>query len=56
MSLPLPLLLPLKALTKQTLPHLGVEGSGVYVREVWAGTPFGVKQLPANLIRGVDVL
>lgn len=45
-----------EALTKQTLPHLGVEGSGVYVREVWAGTPFGVKQLPANLIRGVDVL
>jgi small subunit ribosomal protein S5 len=40
----------LQALQQQTLPHEGVEGTGVYIREVWAG-----KKLPMGLQRGVDV-
>jgi ribosomal protein S5 len=40
----------LQAVTGQSLPHDGVEGSGVYVREVYhrAKLPFGLR-------RGVDV-
>jgi hypothetical protein len=33
---------------QQTLPHDGIEGSGVYVREV-------LPRLPTGLRRGVDV-
>jgi len=39
-----------EALTTQSVPHDGVEGSGVYMREVY---PW--KKLPCGLRRGVDV-
>eukprot|EP00879_Flechtneria_rotunda_P001675 GHRR01001835.1.p1 GENE.GHRR01001835.1~~GHRR01001835.1.p1 ORF type:complete len:360 (+),score=95.85 GHRR01001835.1:159-1238(+) len=39
-----------EALTQQSLPHDGVEGSGIYMREVYPR-----KQLPCGLVRGVDV-
>lgn len=39
----------LHALKNQSLPHDGVEGSGVYMREVLPG------KLPYKLQRGVDV-
>jgi hypothetical protein len=38
-----------EAMSNQSLPHDGVEGSGVYMREVYA------KKLPCGLQRGVDV-
>lgn len=38
------------ALVGQSLPHHGVEGSGLYIREVFAG-----KKLPFGLRRGVDI-
>ena len=38
-----------EAMGNQSLPHDGVEGSGVYMREVYA------KKLPCGLRRGVDV-
>lgn len=38
------------ALLGQSLPHDGVEGSGVYMREVYYA-----KQLPCGLKRGVHV-
>jgi len=40
----------LHAVTTQALPHDGVEGSGVYVREVYHR-----EKLPLGLQRGVDV-
>jgi small subunit ribosomal protein S5 len=39
-----------EAMSNQSLPHDGVEGTGVYMREVYAK-----KQLPCGLRRGVDV-
>jgi small subunit ribosomal protein S5 len=38
-----------EAMSNQSLPHDGVEGTGVYMREVFA------KKLPCGLQRGVDV-
>ncbi|WIA36472.1 hypothetical protein OEZ86_007772 [Tetradesmus obliquus] len=38
-----------EAMSNQSLPHDGVEGTGVYMREVYA------KKLPCGLRRGVDV-
>ncbi|GAX73110.1 hypothetical protein CEUSTIGMA_g563.t1 [Chlamydomonas eustigma] len=44
-----------EALTKQSVPHDGVEGSGVYVREIFRGT--GLEgRLPMGIKRGVDIL
>jgi ribosomal protein S5 len=40
----------LQAVTNQSLPHDGVEGSGVYIREVYPRA-----KLPFGLRRGVDV-
>jgi hypothetical protein len=40
----------MEALLGQSLPHDGVEGSGVYMREVWHG-----RELPCGLKRGVHV-
>lgn len=40
-----------EALSSQSLPHDGVEGTGVYMREV-----YHAKTLPCGLKRGVDVL
>lgn len=42
----------MEALGQQSLPHDGVEGSGVYVREVLR--PAG-RKLPYKIKRGVDV-
>lgn len=39
-----------EALATQSMPHDGIEGTGVYVREVYNG------KLPMGLKRGVDVL
>jgi small subunit ribosomal protein S5 len=39
-----------EGLLSQSVPHDGVEGSGVYMREVWMG-----RQLPCGLKRGVHV-
>jgi small subunit ribosomal protein S5 len=39
-----------EGLLGQSVPHDGVEGSGVYMREVWHG-----KELPCGLKRGVHV-
>jgi len=39
-----------EALSGQSLPHDGVEGTGVYMREV-----YHAKTLPCGLKRGVDV-
>jgi small subunit ribosomal protein S5 len=44
-----------EALAKQSAPHDGVEGSGVYVREIFHGTGLGGK-LPMGMKRGVDIL
>ena len=40
----------LAALSSQSLPHDGVEGTGAYVREVYHKT-----KLPYKLKRGVDL-
>lgn len=40
----------LNVLTNQSVPHDGVEGSGVYMREV-----YHKKTLPCGLQRGVDI-
>lgn len=40
-----------EALSRQSAPHDGIEGTGVYVREVLPGS-----RLPYGLKRGVDVL
>lgn len=42
----------MEAVQRQTLPHDGVEGKGVYVREVYSGhkLPFNIQRLPDGRI------
>ncbi len=44
-----------EALAMQSAPHDGVEGTGVYVREIFNSNR-GAKDLPMGMQRGVHVM